>query len=63
MGGAQIFPKHANIIIKGPACTAQDVYDLHMKMIEIVKTKFNLQLNREVRFVGPFKDQKHEGFW
>ena len=63
VGGASIFDKHANIIIKGPNCTSQDVYDLHLKMIEIVKDKFNLQLNREVRFVGPFRDQKHEGFW
>jgi UDP-N-acetylmuramate dehydrogenase len=62
-GGAQIFPKHANIIIKGPGCTAQDVYDLHLKMIQAVKDKFNLQINREVRFVGSIRDQKHEGFW
>ena len=62
IGGAHIFEKHANIIIKGPQCTAQDVYDLHLKMKEIVKDKFNLQLNREVRFVGPFKGIKAEGF-
>ncbi len=63
IGGAYIFNKHANIIIKGPNCTAQNIYDIHLKMIDIVKLKFNLQLNREVRFVGPFKDNKHEGFW
>jgi UDP-N-acetylmuramate dehydrogenase len=63
VGGAQNFEKHANIIVKGPNCTAQDVYDLHMRMIEIVKNKFNMQLNREVRFVGPFKGQNMEGFW
>lgn len=63
VGGAEIFDKHANIIIKGPNCTSQDVYDLHIKMKEIVKNKFNLELNREVRFVGSFRDQKHEGFW
>jgi UDP-N-acetylmuramate dehydrogenase len=62
-GGAQIFEKHANIIIKGPQCTAQDIYDLHIQMINIVKEKFDLQLNREVRFVGNFKNNKHEGFW
>lgn len=62
-GGAMIFPKHANIIIKGPGCTAQDVYDIHLKMMEIVKAKFGLQLNREVRFVGTIRDEKHEGFW
>lgn len=62
-GGAQIFEKHANIIVKGPNCTSQDVYDLHLKMIEIVKAKFNLELQREVRFVGTFNNNKHEGFW
>ena len=62
-GGAQIFPKHANIIVKGPNCTANDIYDIHLKMIELVKTKFNIQINREVRFVGNIRDQKHEGFW
>ncbi|MBI3602650.1 MAG: UDP-N-acetylmuramate dehydrogenase [Candidatus Omnitrophica bacterium] len=65
VGGAYIFKKHANIIIKGPRCTSKDVYDLHLKMIEIVKDKFSLQLNREVRFVGPFHsaETKKEEFW
>ena len=65
VGGAYIFERHANIIIKGPSGTAQNVHDLHLKMIEIVKNKFNLQLNREVRFVGPFGGSrtKEEGFW
>ena len=65
-GGAYIFDKHANIIIKGPGCSAQDVHDLHLKMIEIVKEHFNLQLNREVRFVGKFPNTpgaNEQGFW
>ncbi len=45
-GGAYIFEKHANIIVKGPHATAQDVYDLHLKMIEAVKEKFGLQFVR-----------------
>lgn len=72
VGGAYIFAKHANIIIKGPHCISQDVHDLHLKMMKIVKDQFNLQLNREVRFVGPFAPPtpptagptaRHEGFW
>ncbi len=65
VGGAYIFEKHANIIIKGPLGSAQNVHDLHLKMIEIVKDKCNLQLNREVRFVGAFlgSGTKEEGFW
>ncbi len=66
VGGAQIFDKHANIIIKGPNCKAQDVHDLSIKMIEIVDKKFNFQLIREVRFVGKFDSRgpmNHQGFW
>lgn len=53
-GGAQIFPKHANIIIKSQDCRAQDVYDLSKQMAGLVKDKFDLDLIREVRFVGKF---------
>jgi len=66
VGGAYIFEKHANIITKGPQALAQDVHDLHLKMIDIVKQKFNLQLIREVRFVGRFNNTPQadqEGFW
>jgi UDP-N-acetylmuramate dehydrogenase len=66
IGGAYVYDKHANIIIKGPNATAQDVHDLHLKMIEIVKEKFGLQLIREVRFVGKFNNtlqKNQEGFW
>lgn len=64
-GGAQIFDKHCNIIVKGQGCTAQDVHDLHLKMIEIVQKQFGFLLNREVRFVGKFNaaGSKTEGFW
>ena len=66
VGGAYIFEKHANIIIKSPNATAQDVYDLHLKMMEVVKEKFGLQLIREVRFAGKFNNTQQitqEGFW
>lgn len=66
VGGAYIYPKHANIIVKGPHATAQDIYDLHLKMIDIVKEKFDLDLQREVRFVGKFNtplSQNTESFW
>jgi UDP-N-acetylmuramate dehydrogenase len=65
-GGAYVFEKHANIIIKGPNASAQDVHDLHLKMIEAVKNKFGLQLIREVRFVGKFDNTLQantESFW
>jgi len=66
VGGAYVFEKHGNIIIKGPQASAQDVHDLHLRMIDIVKEKFSLQLIREVRFAGKFKNTpqlSQEGFW
>jgi UDP-N-acetylmuramate dehydrogenase len=65
-GGAQIFEKHANIIVKGPDCKAQDVHDLSQKMIKIVRDKFGFDLVREVRFVGRFDSDgpvNPQGFW
>ena len=56
VGGAVIFEKHANIIVKSENCTAQDVLDLSQKMAELVKATFGLQLEREVRFVGKFQN-------
>lgn len=54
-GGARIFEKHANIIIKSDGCRAQDVFELSQKMANLVKQNFNLELIREVRFVGKFE--------
>ncbi len=60
VGGAYIFPKHANIIVKGKGCRAQDVFDLHLQMKRLVKEKFDLDLVREVRFVGDFLGKPQE---
>ncbi|OGX30354.1 MAG: UDP-N-acetylenolpyruvoylglucosamine reductase [Omnitrophica WOR_2 bacterium RIFCSPHIGHO2_01_FULL_52_10] len=54
VGGAVIYPKHANIIIKSDGCRSQDVYELSLQMARVVKEKFNLDLVREVCFVGKF---------
>jgi UDP-N-acetylmuramate dehydrogenase len=54
-GGAMVYEKHANIIVKGPQCKSQDVYELQKEMIRLVKQRFNLDLVREVRFVGKFE--------
>jgi len=55
VGGAAIFEKHANIIVKTDGCRPQDVFELSLKMAQAVKEKFNLTLVREVRLVGDFK--------
>ncbi len=60
VGGAVIFSKHANIIVKSNGCSPQDVYDLSLLMAKAVKEKFNLDLIREVRLGGDFKNKPAE---
>ena len=54
-GGAVIFDKHANIIVKGQGCTAYNVYELSQKMAQLVKKTYDMDIVREVRFVGKFE--------
>lgn len=54
VGGAVVFEKHANIIVKSNGCTAQNVFELSKLMSQAVKKHFNLDLVREVRLVGKF---------
>ncbi len=66
VGGAYIFDKHANIIVKDTNGTANDVYHLHSKMIQIVQDKFGFTIAREVRFLGKLdaaKESKAHWFW
>ncbi len=55
VGGAFVFKKHANIVIKGEKCTSQDVYDLSLRMAKAVKEKFDIDLIHEVYFIGEFR--------
>jgi UDP-N-acetylmuramate dehydrogenase len=53
VGGARVFEKHANIIVKdSPDCTAEDVDRLSQRMAEAVERRFGLRLVLEVRRVG-----------
>lgn len=64
VGGARLFPQHANIIIKGPNCTAQNVHDLINRMRAAVLERFGVALRREVRYLGAFDDEpRHPGFY
>jgi UDP-N-acetylmuramate dehydrogenase len=55
VGGAGVYEKHANILVKKTKeCTAQDVYLLSQKMRNLVKEKFGITLEREVRLIGNF---------
>jgi len=60
VGGAAIFEKHANIIVKSDGCQPQDVFELSLKMARAVKEKFNLDLVREVRLVGDFQGKPED---
>lgn len=57
-GGARVYTQHANIIVKGPGCTAQDVRDLAARMQQAVQDRFDLALRREVRFLGRFRGEE-----
>ncbi len=59
-GGAAIYRKHANIIVKKQKCTAQNVFDLTWKMQVLVKKNFGFDLVREVRFIGNFAIEREE---
>lgn len=52
VGGAYVFPKHANIVIAGPGAKARDVALLAVRMAAAVKRKFGFDLEPEVRYWG-----------
>ncbi|MBP7830046.1 MAG: UDP-N-acetylmuramate dehydrogenase [Kiritimatiellae bacterium] len=53
VGGARVFEKHANIIVADPGCTAADVAALARQMADAVRQVFRIDLQPEVRFLGP----------
>ncbi len=54
IGGAQIFPKHANIIVNVGGATAADVRALIRHAQEAVASKFNQHLEPEIGLIGEF---------
>jgi len=56
INGAHCYANHANIITRDEGATAQSVYDLTLKMAGMVKEKFGIDLVREVRLLGEFKN-------
>lgn len=54
VGGARTYDKHANIVIAEDGCTADDVLELSRRMAALVRERFGLALQREVRLVGDF---------
>lgn len=52
VGGAQVFEKHANIIVNRGGATAADVDALANRMAAMVKAKFDIDLTREVLYLS-----------
>lgn len=51
-GGAQVSLKHAGFIVNKGGATAQDVLDLVAHVQQVVKAKFGVELESEIRFIG-----------
>lgn len=52
VGGAQVSEKHAGFVINTGDATATDIDQLVKKIQDEVKAKFDVDLEREVRFIG-----------
>ena len=59
IGGAEVSPKHANFIMNDGNAKSSDIINLTVKIHQIVKKKFNVELEPEVQIVpnSPFKSQ------
>ena len=52
IGGARVSSKHANFILNTGIATAQDIYDLMMRLKGLVKERFGVELEPEIQLVG-----------
>ena len=60
VGGAHVSELHANFFIASSTSTAQDVFDLVQEVRHRVLEATGVELEPEVRFVGPFADALSE---
>ena len=54
VGGAMVSEKHAGFVINYNNAKSADIYELILKIQEIVMDKFKVTLEPEVRFIGEF---------
>lgn len=54
VGGASVSSKHCGFVVNDQNATAADIYNLTEEVIKIVKDKFGVTLEREVRLIGEF---------
>lgn len=52
VGGAQVSTKHANFIINDGTASATDIYKLIMKIKEMFRKTYNIELQTEIKFLG-----------
>jgi UDP-N-acetylmuramate dehydrogenase len=52
VGGAKVSDKHANFILNTGQATAKDIKKLSDQIIQIIKDKYGVTLEREVFFIG-----------
>lgn len=57
VGGAAVSELHANFFIASEGAAAQDVFDLVRAVKERVLQAFGVELETEIRFVGPFDSE------
>jgi UDP-N-acetylmuramate dehydrogenase len=54
IGDAAVYPKHANIVVNLGQAKASEVWEITRIMKERVKTRFGIELEDEVRYLGPY---------
>jgi UDP-N-acetylmuramate dehydrogenase len=55
IGGAEVSRRHANFFVASDDARAQDVFDLVAAVRAGVRARFGVDLEPEIRFVGPFE--------
>lgn len=55
IGGARVSSKHANFIINDGTATSSDIYKLILKIKDMFKEKYNIELQTEIKFLGEFE--------
>lgn len=54
VGGAQVSEKHCGFVINAGGATAEDVRSLMDHVIRVVREKYGVTLEPEVKFLGDF---------
>lgn len=61
-GGAKVWENHANFIINFENASSKDVLNLMLKMYNVVKEKYTIKLQPEIKYIG-IKDTEEEKIW